>query len=218
MVRAFKCPECGAVVEAKKENIITPLSTKRIKILLCPLPQLGVGGNLHQHIVKINYYGDWEDPADFLISGKEGLHEVAPGSRDEVTFYILRTGLWRDGGLFVGGAYISDKVRVKILWKNYKAVGYYSEFTHLDVPLMAEIYVMPPYRGRGYATEMIRDFLDSHEGPVAFYFIDKKCTRNLLIKAGVLEKVENGYIFKRPIKLLDWQANPIFFWESDKYE
>ncbi|RLF86707.1 hypothetical protein DRN41_01910 [Thermococci archaeon] len=218
MVKVFKCPECGSVVEVREENIITPLSTKRIKVLLCPYPQIGVRNHIYQHIVRIKYYGEWEDPKNFLISGKEGLHEVILGTRDEVAFYILRAELWRNGGPIVDGAYLSKHTRAKILWKDKRAIGYYSEFTHTKVPTMAEIYVRPQYRGNGYATEMIRDFLNSHKGPVAFYFIHRKCMRNLLLKVGAIEKGEEGYIFKRQIELLSWQQDPIIFWENDKYK
>jgi len=212
MVRSFECPVCGAKVEVSKENIITPLSTKRIKVLLCPRPAPA------QHVVRVKYGKKWERPEEFLISPKDGLHEVVPGSRDEVAHYILRSELIRTGGPHVSGAYVSKVVKIKILWKDLRAVGYYSEFVHLPVPVLAELYVRPGYRNRGYATEMVKDFLNSHPGPVAFYFIHKKCMRNLLMKAGVIQKTSDRYIIDDRIRLLYWQANPIPFWESDKYD
>ncbi|GAB6103235.1 hypothetical protein JCM16138_24580 [Thermococcus atlanticus] len=214
MVQKFRCPECGAEVEANEENIITPLSTKSIKVLLCPSPQIGPGNNIYQHIVRIKYGKKWEKPENFLVSSKEGLHEVIPGTRDEVTHYILRAELWRYGGPIISGAYLSDYTKVKILWKNKRAVGYYSEFARL-VPTMAELYVRPQYRKNGYATEMVLDFLNSHKGSVAFYFIHKKCMRNLLLKVRAIRRT---YVVDKRIVLLDWQENPILFWESDKYD
>ncbi|RLC85100.1 hypothetical protein DRN43_02315 [Thermococci archaeon] len=209
MVKVFRCPECGSVVEVSEENIITPLSTKRIKVLLCPHPQVGAQNHVYQHIVRIKYRGKWEDPTNFLISAKEGLHEVIPKTRDEVAFYILRMELWKNGGPIVDGAYLSRYTKAKILWKDKRAIGYYSELTHKNVPIMAEIYVRPQYRGNGYATIMLKDFLSSHKGPVAFYFLNRKCMINLLLKAGAIEKNEERYKFKREIEPLDWQRGVI---------
>ncbi|WP_457750920.1 GNAT family N-acetyltransferase [Thermococcus sp.] len=209
MPTSFKCPECGASVKVEKENIVTPLSTKRIKILLCPRPASA------QHVVRVKYSGKWERPEEFLISSKNGLYEVVPKSRDEVAHYILRSELIRSNGLYVGGAYISNVVKAKILWKDGQAVGYYSEFVHLPVPVLAELYVRPKFRNRGYATEMVKDFLNSHPGPVAFYHIHKKCIRNILMKVGLVKKTSEGYIGDKRLCLLDWQANPIPFWEKE---
>ena len=204
MVKSFECPVCGEEVEVREEYIITPLSTKRVKFL--------VHNPTVIHIVRVRYHGKWEDPALFLGSGKHGFHEVIPRTRDEITFFLLRNQLMLEGGPMADGASLSPVLRAKILWKNGHAVGYYSEYTHLPVPTMAEIYVRPEYRNRGYATEMVKDFLDSHPGPVAFYHIHKKCMRNLLLKVGLVRKT---YIPTERLALLSWQANPIPFWEKE---
>ena len=178
-----------------------------------------IDGSYWGSISRVKYYGKLVDASLFLVSSKEGLHEVIPGTRDEVTHALLRHKLQIEGSPYADGAYIYDVIRAKILWKNGRAVGYYSEFTHLEFPTLAEIYVAPEYRGHGYGIEMLKDFVNSHRGePIAFYHIHKKCMRDLLTKVGLVKRSSEGYIMDSIIQLLHWQRDPIPFWKSDKYD
>ncbi|AHL22049.1 hypothetical protein [Thermococcus nautili] len=57
-------------------------------------------------ISRVKYYGKLVDASLFLVSSKEGLHEVIPGTRDEVTHALLRYKLKIEGSPYADGAYI----------------------------------------------------------------------------------------------------------------
>ena len=171
-----------------------------------------IDGSDYGSISCVRYYGKLLDANLFLVSSREGLHEVIPGTRDEVTHALLRYSLMIEGSPYADGAYIYDIIRAKILWKEGRAVGYYSEFTHLE-------YVVPKYRGRGYGLAMLKDFVTSHkEEPIAFYHIHKKCMRDLLIKIGLAHQNDGGHTLNNRIRLLHWQNSPIPFWKNNKYD
>ena len=189
-VEKFKCPVCGYSVYATRDNMVAPFTTKRIKILLCPHYEI-YSGEIMQHLVAIKCDGEWRRPEEFLFNPtKKGLVPVTPESMDEVTLFLLWREARKEG--FHEFKYPNPKwMKVKILWVNMRAVGYYSELEFKGIPILAQMYILQRYRRKGYGTLMVQDFLNSHRGPVGIES-PNEATLQLLEKMGLIREVEEG--------------------------
>ncbi|WP_285519977.1 GNAT family N-acetyltransferase [Thermococcus nautili] len=192
--KKFTCPVCGFTVYAKRENMTTPFSTKKIKTLLCPNFH-NIKGHLLQHLVAIKYYKEWRDPQSFLMNpDREGIVPVEPGTEDEVTLYLLWREAILDGyTMFRLPRLEYDWFKAKIMWVDGVPVGYYIEIDRRGTPTLSQLYVRRSYRRRGYGTKLVQDFLDSHPEEEVGIESPNENSLRLLEKMGIIERVENGY-------------------------
>jgi len=192
--KKFTCPVCRHTVYAKRENMVTPLSTDKIKVLLCPRFYIK-NKELFNHLVAIKFYGEWRDPQSFLKNPqRDGIVPVKPGTEDEVTLYLL----WREAReegytIFRLPRLEYDWIKAKILWVNGTPVGYYLESKIRGIPLLTQLYVRSGHRRKGYGTKLVQDFLDSHPEGIVGIESPNENSLKLLEKIGLIEKVENGY-------------------------
>jgi len=182
------CDRCGRVVAVAPWNM---LLSPHFEVLYCP----NCEDNGMYYVIAIKYRRKWRRPNEFLFyEGREGLVKVS-SLRDRITLFVLWRLAKKEASEFRSiDTVIDNKLfHAKILWKQGEAIGYYTYTTEKNrLPTLREIFVRKEYRRRGYATQMVQDFLDTFKGPVGIESPNKH-SLELLQKIGLVERTEKGY-------------------------
>jgi len=181
-VRGVRCDSCRTKVSLTPMNFLIGFKTP---IAACP----------HcQKILAVFYRGKWRHPESFMeYRGREGIIP-AKTARDRITAFFLNEEAMREVMSFrMAVGYLN----IKIMWHGGRAVGYYTyshRFGKIEKPCMQQIYVRPEYRRRGFATAMVRDFLESFEGREVLIESPNEKVLRLLEKLGLVRTEGDEYV------------------------
>jgi len=182
------CDKCGQIVLVVPDNM---LPHPHLEVLYC----LNCKDNDMFHIIAIKYRRKWRHPNEFLFyKGREGLVKVS-SLRDRITLFVLWHLAKKEASEFLSiDTVIDNKLfHAKILWKQGETIGYYAYTTEENsLPILQQIFVRKEYRRRGYATQMVQNFLDTFKGPVGIESPNEHSLK-LLEKMGLVKRTKKAY-------------------------
>jgi GNAT superfamily N-acetyltransferase len=141
--------------------------------------------------VAVEYKGNWYSPDYFLKGdGRNGVYSIQ-NQRDERTFEVLRYYAMYDEPGFCSQPYHC----VRILWVKGEAVGFYTDNDYFGKRGIGHIFVRREYRRKGYATALIRGFLDKYPGNDVYVLEPNETMYKVLEKIGLVEKQGVEWVF-----------------------